>query len=148
MGAECFQEIIQEDSTIIWLYKQNARGTDSIIIFLFLCLRFTKTLMGNITGGSRQQITELSVQAQNHTSIGMTVSGMLDSFERYSINLNYTTTMSTSSKQIWVSPNQGGGWKVKQPDNSKASVITETKAEAVQAAQIIARNQGLETKIQ
>jgi hypothetical protein len=52
-----------------------------------------------------------------------------------------------TSKQIWVSPSKNG-WTVKQPDNSKASAVTNTKAEAVKIAQEIARNQGLETKIQ
>lgn len=52
------------------------------------------------------------------------------------------------TKQIRVSPNGDDGWKVKQPDNSKASAIAETKAEAIQIAEQIARNQWLETKIQ
>lgn len=52
------------------------------------------------------------------------------------------------SKQIWVSPNSGGGWKVKQPDNLRASAIVSTKKEAIDIAQDIARNRNLETKIQ
>jgi len=52
------------------------------------------------------------------------------------------------TKQIRVSPNGDDGWKVKQPDNSKASAIVDTKTEAIQIAEQIARNQWLETKIQ
>ncbi len=52
------------------------------------------------------------------------------------------------TKQIRVSPNGDDGWKVKQPDNSKASAIADTKAEAIQIAEQIAKNQWLETKIQ
>lgn len=52
------------------------------------------------------------------------------------------------TKQIRVSPNRNGGWKVKQPDNVRASLVTDTKAQAIDRAQQIARNQWLETKIQ
>ena len=52
------------------------------------------------------------------------------------------------NKQIRVSPNGSNGWKVKQPDNSRASAIVNTKAEAIKTAQQIAKNQWLETKIQ
>jgi hypothetical protein len=52
------------------------------------------------------------------------------------------------TKQIWVSPNQWNGWKVHQPWNSRASALTNTKQGAIQIAESIARNQGLETKIQ
>jgi len=44
------------------------------------------------------------------------------------------------SKQIWVTPTNNG-WKVKQPDNSKASALTSTKAEALNTAKEIAKNQ-------
>ena len=47
------------------------------------------------------------------------------------------------SKQIWVTPTDGW-WKVKQPDNSKASALTSTKSEAMSAAKQIAQNQWLE----
>jgi hypothetical protein len=54
----------------------------------------------------------------------------------------------SKNKQIFVSPNGGNWWKVKQPWNQKASAIVDTKKEAIEIAQNIARNQGLETKIQ
>ena len=47
------------------------------------------------------------------------------------------------AKQIWVTPTDDG-WKVKQPDNSKASALTWTKAEAMNTAKQIAQNQWLE----
>lgn len=53
-----------------------------------------------------------------------------------------------NSKQIWVSPNHWNQWKVKQPDNKKASAIVPTKKEAVKIAEVIAKHQWLETKIQ
>lgn len=46
--------------------------------------------------------------------------------------------------QIWVSPSNSGNWKVKQPQNTKASAITSTKAEAKQIGKQIARHQRLE----
>lgn len=51
------------------------------------------------------------------------------------------------SKQIWVSPDQGD-WRVHKPGAEKDSAHTETKAEALQIADRIARNQGLDTKVQ
>lgn len=56
--------------------------------------------------------------------------------------------MPTKSKQIWVSPDGDDGWKVHRPGNERASARTDTKAEAKSIAESIARNQGLETKIQ
>ena len=47
------------------------------------------------------------------------------------------------SKQIWVTPTNDG-WKVKQPGNDKASALTWTKQEALNAARNIAQNQWLE----
>ena len=44
------------------------------------------------------------------------------------------------SKQIWVTPTDNG-WKVKQPDNNKASSLTSTKEEALNIAKEIAKNQ-------
>ena len=38
-------------------------------------------------------------------------------------------------------------WEVKQPSNSKASALADTKAEAIKIAERIAENQWLETKI-
>lgn len=46
--------------------------------------------------------------------------------------------------QIHVSKNNGGGWKAKQPGNSRASFIADTQREAIDGAREIARNQGLE----
>ena len=51
------------------------------------------------------------------------------------------------SKQIWVSP-YNGDWRVHKPGAGKDSAHTKTKAEAVEIAERIARNQGLDTKIQ
>lgn len=50
-------------------------------------------------------------------------------------------------KQIFVSP-MGNNWKVKNPDNKKASAICDTKEEAKTIATEIAKNQGLELIIQ
>ena len=49
--------------------------------------------------------------------------------------------------QIWVSPDDGDR-KVKNPENSKASGIFNTKTEAEQAARQIAINQRLELIVQ
>lgn len=51
------------------------------------------------------------------------------------------------AKQIFVSPN-GEDWKVKIIGNQKASAILDTKAEAVERAIEIAKNQGLELFVQ
>lgn len=47
------------------------------------------------------------------------------------------------SKQIWITPTDDW-WKVKQPDNQKASALTNTKAEAFEIWRWIAQNQWLE----
>lgn len=47
-------------------------------------------------------------------------------------------------KEIHVTKGQDGNWRVKQPDNQRASKICETQAEAKQVARTIAKNQGLE----
>lgn len=46
--------------------------------------------------------------------------------------------------QIHVTPTGNGSWKVKQPDNQRASAICDTQAEAIAVARGIAKNQGLE----
>jgi hypothetical protein len=51
------------------------------------------------------------------------------------------------AKQIFVSPN-GGDWKVKSVGNQRASALCNTKAEAVERAREIARNQNLEMIVQ
>lgn len=43
-----------------------------------------------------------------------------------------------------VVPNSNGGWDVKRGGASRASVHTDTKAEAVKAGRGISRNQGTE----
>lgn len=50
-------------------------------------------------------------------------------------------------KQLFVSP-MGDSWKVKNPDNKRASIICDTKEGAKKAATEIAKNQGLELIIQ
>ena len=52
-----------------------------------------------------------------------------------------------SNNQIWVSPNKGD-WRVHRPGINRDSAHTDTKAEAVAVAERIARNQGLDTKVQ
>ena len=52
------------------------------------------------------------------------------------------------NKQIRVSPKENGGRRVHQSGSQRDSAHTSTKAEAVQKAESIARNQWLETKIQ
>ena len=51
------------------------------------------------------------------------------------------------ANQIFVSPS-GEDWKGKVVGNQRASVICDTKAEAVERARDIARNQGLELIVQ
>lgn len=51
------------------------------------------------------------------------------------------------AKQIFVSPD-GEDWKVKVVGNQKASAILDTKAEAVERAIEIAKNQHLELLVQ
>ncbi|MCX6810847.1 MAG: DUF2188 domain-containing protein [Candidatus Berkelbacteria bacterium] len=52
-----------------------------------------------------------------------------------------------SGKQIWVSP-ADDGWRVHKPGTVKDSARTDTKAEALEIAERIARNQNLDTKVQ
>ncbi len=51
------------------------------------------------------------------------------------------------ANQIFVSPN-GENWKAKVVGNQKASAICDTKAEAVEKAREIAKNQHLELLVQ
>ncbi|OGY92397.1 MAG: hypothetical protein A3H70_00415 [Candidatus Komeilibacteria bacterium RIFCSPLOWO2_02_FULL_48_11] len=51
------------------------------------------------------------------------------------------------ANQIFVSPN-GEDWKGKVVGNQRASVVCDTKAEAVERARDIAKNQGLELVVQ
>lgn len=47
-------------------------------------------------------------------------------------------------KEIHVTKGQDGSWRVKQPDNQRASKICNTQAEAREVARGIAKNNGLE----
>lgn len=51
------------------------------------------------------------------------------------------------AKRIHVVPNSNGGWNVEQEHAKRASVHTETKAEAVKIAKTIAKNQHEEVAI-
>jgi len=51
------------------------------------------------------------------------------------------------AKRIHVVPSSNGGWDVEQEHAKRASVHTETKAEAVKAAKAIAKNQHEEAAI-
>ena len=53
----------------------------------------------------------------------------------------------SNNNQIWVSPSNGG-WRVHKPGAEKDSARTNTKSEALQVAERIARNQNLDTKVQ
>ncbi len=55
------------------------------------------------------------------------------------------------TKQIRVSPDKwewGKGWRVHKPWSKRDIIHTETKEEAERKATQVAKNQGLETKIQ
>jgi hypothetical protein len=52
------------------------------------------------------------------------------------------------NKQIWVSPDKGDGWRVHKPGAERDIAHTHNKFEAIQRAEEIARNQGLDTKVQ
>lgn len=52
-----------------------------------------------------------------------------------------------ANKTIHVTHKSEGGWQVKKAGAKRASAVCETKKEAVQRAEEIARNQELETKI-
>lgn len=52
-----------------------------------------------------------------------------------------------SIKQIWVSP-ADDGWRVHKPGAEKDSAHTNTKSEAMEVAERIAKNQNLDTKVQ
>ena len=52
-----------------------------------------------------------------------------------------------SGKNQHVTPHPDGGWQIKGAGNQKVTVITDTKAEAVDRARDIAKNQGSELVI-
>jgi len=47
-------------------------------------------------------------------------------------------------KNQWTTPHPSGGWQVKGAGNSKATVRTETKDQAVKVGKEIAKHQGAE----
>jgi len=50
-------------------------------------------------------------------------------------------------KQVWVSPSNND-WRVHRPGAERDIVHTDTKRDALNVAERIARNQGLDTKVQ
>lgn len=53
-----------------------------------------------------------------------------------------------SKKQVWVSPNPNGGWRVHNPAASRDSAHIDNKARAVEVAREIAKNQAAELLVQ
>lgn len=53
-----------------------------------------------------------------------------------------------ATNQIWVSPNQGNGWRVHNPNKDRDSAHMRVKSEALDIAERIAKNQGLDTRVQ
>ena len=51
-------------------------------------------------------------------------------------------------KQVWVSPKDWWWWRVHKPWAERDSVHTQNKAEAIEKAKVIAKNQEAELKIQ
>ena len=64
-----------------------------------------------------------------------------------SINLKLVEKGEEMGSQIHVTKTEDGTWKVKQPDNQRASAICKTQSEATKVATSIAKNQGLEVVI-
>lgn len=54
----------------------------------------------------------------------------------------------TPRKQVWVSPKEGGGWRVHQSNSKRDSAHVDNKAEAVRKAIDIAKRNALELKVQ
>lgn len=54
---------------------------------------------------------------------------------------------SINDAQVWVSPSEMG-WRVHRPGAQRDILHTETKTEAVQRAESVARNLGFDTKVQ
>lgn len=52
------------------------------------------------------------------------------------------------TKQVWVSPDSKGGWRVHQPNAKRDSAHVENKAPAIKRATEIAKNIWAELKIQ
>ncbi len=51
-------------------------------------------------------------------------------------------------KQVWVSPKQGGGWRVHQTDTKRDSLHAVNKASAVKRAIEIAKKNDAELRVQ
>lgn len=54
----------------------------------------------------------------------------------------------STKKQVWVSPKQGGGWRIHKTDTKRDSVHVTNKADAVSRAIDIAKRNAAELKIQ
>lgn len=59
-----------------------------------------------------------------------------------------TVNKSPAQKQVWVSPNPSGGWRVHKPGAARDSIHSQTKEEAIQRAKEIAERQRQELIIQ
>lgn len=54
----------------------------------------------------------------------------------------------TPKKQVWVSPQKGGGWRVHQSGSKRDSAHVDNKVDAVTKARSIAKRNATELKIQ
>lgn len=54
----------------------------------------------------------------------------------------------TNKKQVWVSPNSDGWWRVHKPGDKRDIIHSDNKQDAVEKAREIARNQATELRIQ
>jgi hypothetical protein len=62
-------------------------------------------------------------------------------------NLLTQLNLKTMGKNVHVTPHPGGGWQVKGAGNSKATKITDTQKQAINAAIPIAKNNKSEVVI-
>jgi hypothetical protein len=62
-------------------------------------------------------------------------------------NLLTQLNLKTMGKNVHVTPRPGGGWQVKGAGNSKATKITDTQKQAINAAIAIAKNNKSEVVI-
>lgn len=51
-------------------------------------------------------------------------------------------------KQVWVSPKQGGGWRVHQTESKRDSIHTDNKSDAISRATAIAQRHAAELRVQ
>jgi frataxin-like iron-binding protein CyaY len=61
---------------------------------------------------------------------------------------NKIMSKQSPKKQVWVSPKQGGGWRVHQTDTKRDSVHVDNKADAVKRAVDIAKRNAAELRVQ